>query len=108
MDVIDIQSAMRNVLQILQTDPANYKKFGIYWWPVKALLKQYYDQNNLYLLGDYEDPDTAVRVPDVGLKEILKLCFQEYQHNASYGRGSGRVEDPDGEIVIIFDEDAGQ
>lgn len=108
MDVIDIQSALRNVLQILQTDPENYKKFGVYWWPIKALLKQYYNQDNLYMLGDYIDQDTAGMVPDVGLNDMLRLCFQAYQHNSSYGRGGGRVENPDGEIVIIFDEDAGR
>ena len=107
MDVIDIKSALQNILQLLQTDPANYKKFGVYWWPVKALLREYYTQDNLYLLGDYEDPDTASRVPDVGLKELLRLCFHEYQHNAAYGRNGGRVEDPDGEVVVIHDLDAG-
>lgn len=107
MDAIDIENAMRNVLQMLQTEPARYKNFGIYWWPIKALLRRYYNRDNLYLLGSYEDPDGAARVPKVGLQEMLQLAFEEYQQNARYGLGSGQVTDTEGEPYTIYDQDAG-
>jgi len=98
---------MRNVLQILQTQPAHYKRFGIYWWTVKRLLKQYYNQDNLYLLGQYVDESIVDHVPDNDVQTLLKIAFEEYTHNAAYGRDDKTVEDTEGEIVSIYDEDAG-
>lgn len=107
MDARAIEQAMRNVLGTLQADPARYRNFGIYWWPVKALLKRYYSRDNLYLLGDYEDPDGAGRVPRVSLQEMLQRAFQEYAQNARYNLGRNTVSDAEGEPYRIYDEDAG-
>ncbi len=107
MNEINIEKAMRNVLQILQTQPENYKRFGIYWWTVKALLKQYYNQDNIYLLGNYVDDNITARVPDADTQALLKMAFEEYTHNTAYGRDDKTVEDTEGEIVTIYDEDAG-
>lgn len=106
MDAIDIEKAMRNTLAVLQADPARYRNFGVYWWPVKALLRRYYTKDNLYLLGTYEDPDGASRVPRVGLQEMLELAFEEYEKNARLGMGGNQVEDADGESYMIYDQDA--
>lgn len=107
MDAGEIEQTMRNVLDILQTDPARYRNFGIYWWPVKALLKRYYTRDHLYLLGDYEDPDGASRVPRVPLQEMLQRAFQEYAQNARFNLGRNIVSDAADEPYRIYDEDAG-
>jgi hypothetical protein len=105
---MDIPQAFRNVVQQLQMDPARYKLFGIYWWPVKRLLKDSgYDQHQLPMLGDYQDPDTAALVPAMPLEETLRAAFEEYRRNARFPHPDGMVEDPDGELVVIFDQDAG-
>ena len=105
---IDPTRALANVLEMLQTDPAAYKLFGIYWWPVKALLRRVYDRDRLYLLGSYQDPVTAALVPGgMGLQATLQAAFAEYGRNARFGRAGGVVEDPDGDLVTIYDEDAG-
>jgi hypothetical protein len=105
---IDVPQALRNVVQMLQTDPKRYKYFGVWWWPVKALLKRAgYGPDQLYMLGSYQDANTAAMVPREGLEDTLRAAFTEYGHNARYGRSGGVVENPDGELVTIFDEDAG-
>jgi hypothetical protein len=62
---------------------ALHKLFAV-WWPVmKALLKRAgYGPDQLYMLGDNQMPEIAALVPKAGLG-------------------------PDGELVIIYDEDAG-
>jgi hypothetical protein len=107
-DAMDVPTALRNTLQQLQTDPRRYKLFGIYWPAIKALLKRHgYGVDQLYMLGDYQDQTTAALVPKMGLEETLRTAFEEYGQNARYPHPGGMVEDPDGELVLIYDEDAG-
>ena len=105
---MDIQGALRNVLQQIQAEPKRYKLFGVYWWPMKALLRRAgYGQAQLYMLGTYQDPVTAALVPAMNLPDTLAAAFEEYGQNARYPHADGRAESPDGELVTIFDEDAG-
>ena len=106
--IINPAEALQNVLLQLQQDPARYRLFGIYWWPIKALLKGVgYGRDQLYMLGDYQDPETATLIPPIGLQATLVAAFTEFGQNARYPRPDGRVEDPDGELVTVMDEDAG-
>ena len=103
-----VDTALRNTLQHLQQDPRRYKLFGIYWWPMKAFLKRDgYGPDQLYMLGDYRDAITADLVPAMGQEETMRAAFQEYRQNACYPHAGGMVEDPDGQMVMIYDEDAG-
>lgn len=106
--MIEVREALANVLHQLQGDPARYKLFGIWWWPVKQLLKRAgYDKNHLYLLGSYQDETVAELVPRLDLQGTMREALEEYNFNAKFARSGGRVETPDGEIVVLFDEDAG-
>lgn len=107
MDTNQIESTLRTILALLQERPERYRCFGVYWWPVKALLKRYYTQDNLYLLGSYEDRDTAARVPRVGLQELIAMALEEYNQNARYNLGRATVVDTDGAPCTIYDEDVG-
>lgn len=105
---MDVQAAFCNVVQQLQEEPQRYKLFGVWWWPVKALLRRAgYGPDQLALLGSYVDPETAAMVPRAGLEETLRAAFQEYGQNARFPHPDGKVENPDGELVTIYDEDAG-
>lgn len=105
---MDVPTALRNVLQQLQEEPQRYRLFGVWWWPVKALLKRAgYGPDQLYMLGSYQDATTAALVPKANLEETLVAAFEEFAQNARYPRADGQVEDPDGEVVTIYDEDAG-
>ena len=103
-----VDTALRNTLQHLQQDPRRYKLFGIYWWPMKAFLKAAgYGPDQLYMLKDYRDAITVALVPEMGQEETMSAAFKEYGFNARYPRAGGMVEDPDGQLVMIYDEDAG-
>jgi hypothetical protein len=65
-----------------------------------------YGKDQLYMLGDYRDAITADLVPAMGQEETMRAAFQEYGRNARYPHTGGMVEDPDGQLVMIYDEDA--
>jgi len=106
MNKNELDKCLISILQILQAKPLAYRSFGIYWWPIKAILKQKYTKENLYLLGDYVDPDGVERVPDVGVSEMIKQAFSEFQMNTSFGFDGNQVTDTEGEPYTIFDQDA--
>jgi hypothetical protein len=105
---MNVELALHNTLQQLQVNPARYRLFGIYWWPVKALPRQQgYGPEQCFLLGAYEDPMTTALVPPRSTEETLAAAFAEYGQHAAYPHSSGMVEDADGEMVYLLDEDAG-
>lgn len=105
---INIESAIRNVVTLLNKMPNRYKLFGVWWWPIKALLKVAgYGPDQLYMLGDYQDPETAAQVPAADLQGTLTAAFTEYGQNARNPHSDGRVEAPEGELITIWDDDAG-
>lgn len=96
-----------SVMRILQADPRNYKRFGVYWYLIKALLKRFYTRDNLYLLGDYLDETVTDRIPaGMTLDAALIEAVEEYQRNLVFGLGDNPV-DPDGEQFVLLDADAG-
>jgi hypothetical protein len=101
-----VPAALRNCVLLLQQRPTNYRRFGIYWWHVKACLKEAgYTSEHVYMLGDYVDPFTSAMV--VETSTIRSLELEEYGFNARYPHADGRVECPNGELVTIYDCDAG-
>lgn len=106
--MIDPKQLAASTLQLLQTDPAKYRCFGVYWYLIKALMKRFYTVENLYLLGDYEDPAVIARMPEhASLDEALTAAAEEYRQNASFNLGSNLVTDADGEQFKLLDLDAG-
>jgi hypothetical protein len=105
---IDVDEALRNVVLILQGAPQNYRCFGVWWWSVKTFLRDAgYGPDQLYMLGSYEDPATAAMAPKQTLQNTLRAAFKEYAFNATYPHMNNLVESPDGELVAIYDADAG-
>lgn len=106
--MIDPKQFAESTLQLLQVDPRNYRNFGVYWYFVKAILKLYYDQNNLYMLGNYRDPDVVARMPKhENVQEVLQAAVDTYRSAAAYGMGTNQFVDPEGETFILNDPDAG-
>lgn len=102
---MNIKSALRNVLLILQQDPLAYRKFGVYWWPIKALLKQAgYTRDNLYILGDYMEPGAEALIESASVEQTLRAAFEEY--NQSHATGILESETKDGETYRCHDLDA--
>lgn len=97
-----------STLQLLQANPSRYRCFGVYWYMVKALMKQYYTRDNLYLLGDHMDQSVIDRVPDhKNLQEALAAAIETYNENVTFGMGSAQITDPDGEVFTLSDPDDG-
>lgn len=103
---INVAGTLKNILQQLQEEPQRYKLFGVWWWPVKALLRRLYTTDNLYMLGPYQDEKTAAMVLRENLQDTMRAALEEYGFNAVYPHPAGMVENPDGEMVLIFDADA--
>jgi hypothetical protein len=104
---MDVGKFAASTLQLLQTDPANYRNFGPYWYFVKDVLKGFYTKDNLYLLGDYRDPDVIARMPDHESRDdALAAAAATYQFNAAYKHSNNQVEDAEGELFTLFDPDA--
>jgi hypothetical protein len=106
MDEINVPLALQNILQQLQEEPQRYRLFGVWWWFIKALLRRTYSTDNLYLLGQYQDAETAGMVPSETLQDTMRAALEEYRFNAMFPHPGGYVENPDGEIVRLFDADA--
>ncbi|CAH2606300.1 conserved protein of unknown function (plasmid) [Rhodovastum atsumiense] len=111
---IDVPTALRNIIGVLQENPANYRLFGVWWWPVKLALHVTGHGQEVPGLSNlpsgkkpYMDEEQAALVPKGGVQEILAAAFEEYGHNARFGRPNGQVETPDGEVVTIYDPDIG-
>lgn len=106
--MIDPKQLAASTLHLLQTDPRNYRNFGVYWFLIKEVLKRYYTRDNLYLLGDYRDQSVIDRMPQhESLQEALAAAVETYRVNAAYGMGTNQFSDPEGETFTLFDEDAG-
>lgn len=105
--MMNVNAALRNVVVMLQADPRNYKKFGVYWWPMKAILKRRYTKDHLFMLGDYMPKDAEGLIEQGDLRETLQAAFQEYQQNDRYNLGRDRVETAHGEPYLVYDPDAG-
>lgn len=106
--MIDPKTFAASTLQLLQQDTRRYRSFGAYWWLVKAVLKQFYTQDNLHLLGGYMAPDAEARMPaHTDIREALTAAIEEYRQNATFNLGSNQVTDRDGELYTLIDPDAG-
>jgi hypothetical protein len=102
----DPRTFAANARTLLLEKPQNYHAFGVFWFLVKALLKRIYPPAEMPLLGDYVDPTVVERMPKgLSLGELLSLAGEEYAANASLGTPSHSLEDPDGEVFVLFDPD---
>ena len=102
-----LSSTVANILQFLQTDPRNYRNFGVYWWFIKALIREYHTTDDCYLLGNYVDTQVAAMLPPGTLEQTLGRALTEYEYNARFNMMCAQVTNEEGEEVTIFDEDAG-
>ena len=105
---MDIPKTLRNIVVLLQADPLQYRCFGVYWWPIKALLKAAgYTREQLPMLGAYEDAAGAALVPKADLQTTMGAALEEYAMRVRYSLGSDECEIPnDGGTYVIRDDDA--
>jgi hypothetical protein len=97
-----------NTLKMLSNNIRHYRNFGVYWYFMKAFLKRYYTKDNLYILGDFEQPEVMARMPEYenfedAMHDALLTAYQNQQYNMDGATSIG----PDDELVTLFDADAG-
>lgn len=103
----DLPGVLRNILHVLQEQPAAYRRFGVYWWPIKAMLRSRYTQDNLYLLGEYVDEGQAETLGDLGLADTLTQALALFSTNSRLADDRPWAQTGEGEPVAVWDEDAG-
>jgi hypothetical protein len=97
----------KNILEFLKSDPRAYRSFGVWWWSVKTFLRQFYGRDDLYCLGSYVDTAQAAELPKLPIELMLARALEEHQLNTRFNAHSNHVENLDGELVTIWDDDAG-
>ena len=97
-----------NIRTMLDNDVKYYRNFGVYWYFVKAFMKKYYTKDNLYLLGDYEQPEVVARMPAYdSFEDAMHDALMFARENHINNMGSATSIAPDDDPVTLFDEDAG-
>jgi len=105
------RKALAGVVQLLQQDPASYKSYGMYWWPLKRWLRREVDEKTLplvHLPHPHDEPETVARLealyPDewslfmaaLHHAEQKTLWGERYQGHSYWPAGEGYVlDDPD-------------
>lgn len=98
----------KNIRIMLDDNVKYYRNFGVYWYFVKAFMKKYYTKDNLYLLGDFEQPEVVGRMPKYdNFEDAMHDALMFAQANQMHNMGSPTSIAPDDEPVTLFDEDAG-
>lgn len=102
---IDLDMALRNIVTVLQERPADYRRFGVYWWPIKAMLKgKGYGPDDLTVLGDFMPPDAEDLIEETGAQAIMAAALREYQRLRFLN--DDLSEDRDGQDYRCADPDA--
>lgn len=107
--MIDRKQLAESVYTLLLQKPERYRNFAEYWYMIKGLLREFYDQNRLYLLGEYVDLGITRRVPDFETQdEAFMAAMETYNENLAVGLGGNQFVDSEGDVFVLFDPDAGK
>jgi len=105
---IDAREFAKNVRELLSEDPQRYRLFGQYWFFVKRLLKRFYDEHQMPILRDFDDPSVSARIPaeiSASGESMLRAAATEYLQNATFNMGRNDVTDSDGDWFMLLDPD---
>ena len=109
VSMIDRKQLAESVYTLLLQKPERYRYFAEYWYMIKGLLREFYDQDRLYLLGEYTDLGVTRRVPDFETQdEAFMAAMETYNENLATGMGTNEFEDVYGDAFVLFDPDAGR
>jgi hypothetical protein len=89
-----------NIMSLIAADPLYYRNFGVWWFAVKAQLREAGHD-----LGTYTDPAAEAYYDGLSPSELLDEAI-EHQIEARQIRASSAFHmTPDGEPFQIWDED---
>jgi hypothetical protein len=94
-----------NIAHYLNGDRRGYRSFGPYWYRIKSLLKQHGHAEALGL-GDYYDPRERDWLGDTTDDEAIRQALLLHGELVAAGHVyQDRHPTPDGDVVVINDED---
>ena len=102
-----VQEVLHAIVRDLQVNPTRYRWFGVWWWPIKAMLIRAGHKPRLgSMLGAATDPAAMATIP-LGQSpgDVLAAGLGEYQSRARYDRTPEYVDAPDGDRIRIHDPD---
>lgn len=102
-----VPEVLRAIVRDLQVNPTRYRWFGVWWWPIKAMLIRAGHQPLLgALLGPALDPTAIATLPaDLSPGRVLAAGLRDYQWHARFDRTPSWVDAPNGDRVAIYDPD---
>lgn len=100
------QNAANGAAQILDKRPSAYKRFGVYWWGLKALMKKYV-HNGTWYCGPFNDSVMQTRA-DHGSEFRNAIAAWVYFENHPLEDAKAQWEDDAGVIhpYTLMDTDA--
>lgn len=107
-DMLPPDQVAANIRQILDNDVRSYRNFGVYWYFVKAALKQFYGRDQMPILGDYEQPEVVSRMPAYGsFEDAMHDALLYWRANWENNHNQATSMAPDNEPVTLWDADVG-
>lgn len=105
--VPNLDEALRNILQVLQADPREYRSFGCYWWWLKSCLKRHgYTTEHFYGLGEAEDREAINHIEPGPDELVLARALDFYRYHRMFFVGDPVTYLPaTGEPYHLFDSD---
>jgi hypothetical protein len=102
-----VPEALANVVRDLQAKPGRYRCWGVWWWPLKAMLIRAGMAAQVRGLGSYMDPEAIATLPrdDLSPGRVLAEGLRHYQWAARLGGAAEWADTPDGDRIRIHDPD---
>ncbi len=103
-----VEDALHAIVRDLQVTPRRYRWFGVWWWPVKAMLRRAGMAPLIGPeLGTYMDAEAVAALPRALLTpgHVLAEAAREYQFAARLDPGREWADTPAGDRVRIHDPD---
>ncbi len=102
-----IPEVLRNIARDLQVRPTRYRWFGVWWWPIKAMLRRCGMGPLLGpMLGATVDRDAVATLPaGMGAGEMLAEGLAHYGRAARLAPLAEWADAPNGDRVRIHDPD---
>lgn len=103
-----VPDALVAIVRDLQTNPLRYRWWGVWWWPIKAMLIRAGHGPLLGpMLGPAMDPAAIATLPREGLTpgRVIAQGIANYQLCARFDRTPEWADAPNGDRIRIYDPD---
>ena len=102
-----VAEVLANVVRDLQDRPGRYRCWGVWWWPLKAMLLRAGLAPQVRGLGRYMDPEAIATLPreDLSPGRVLAEGLRHYQWAVRLAPMAEWTDAPNGDRIRIHDPD---